>query len=73
MHPIVIYPLFLGSPMELGVLFLVVLILFGPGKLPQVFRSLGEGVRQFKDAADGTNTDSSSLKTISSASPDEKK
>ncbi len=52
----VIYPLFLGSPLELGVIFLVVLILFGPGKLPEVFRSLGEGVKQFKDAANGASS-----------------
>jgi len=49
----VFYPLFLGSPLELGVVFIVVLIVFGPGKLPDVLRSLGEGVRQFKSAAEG--------------------
>ncbi len=47
------YPLFLGSPLELGVVFIVVLIVFGPGKLPDVLRSLGDGVRQFKSAAEG--------------------
>ncbi len=47
------FPLFLGSPMEVGLVFLVVLILFGPGKLPEVFRSLGEGVRKFKEASNG--------------------
>lgn len=49
----VLYPLFFPSvgPMELAVVFVVVLILFGPGKLPDVFRALGDGVRQFKDAS----------------------
>ena len=50
MH-LTLYPLFLGNPFEFGILFAVVLILFGPGKLPDVFRSLGDGVRQFKDAS----------------------
>jgi sec-independent protein translocase protein TatA len=45
-------PLFLpGLGMgELGIIFLIVLIIFGPGKLPDFCRSLGEGIRQFKQA-----------------------
>lgn len=56
---VVAYPLFFPSvgPMELAVVFVVVLILFGPGKLPQVFKALGEGVKQFKDASQGVNAD----------------
>ena len=47
-------PLFinLGIP-ELSIIVLLVLILFGPGKLPSVMKSLGDGVKQFKDAASG--------------------
>jgi sec-independent protein translocase protein TatA len=53
----VVYPLFIlpsVGPLEAAVVFMVVLILFGPGKLPEVFRALGQGVRQFKDAASGS-------------------
>ncbi len=42
----------LGLP-ELSIIFVLVLILFGPGKLPGVMKSLGDGVKQFKDAASG--------------------
>jgi sec-independent protein translocase protein TatA len=42
----------LGIP-ELSIIVLLVLILFGPGKLPTVMKSLGDGVKQFKDAASG--------------------
>lgn len=35
---------------ELAILFVIILILFGPGKLPDVCRALGDGVRQFKKA-----------------------
>jgi sec-independent protein translocase protein TatA len=47
-------PLFinLGVP-ELSIIVLLVLILFGPGKLPGVMKALGDGVKQFKDAASG--------------------
>lgn len=44
----------LGVP-ELSIIVLLVLILFGPGKLPGVMKSLGDGVRQFKDAAGGAS------------------
>ncbi|WP_373532825.1 twin-arginine translocase TatA/TatE family subunit [Vampirovibrio sp.] len=43
----------LGLP-ELSIIVLLVLILFGPGKLPGVMKSLGDGVRQFKESASGT-------------------
>ncbi len=38
------------GPWELGIILVIVLIFFGVGKLPQVFRSLGQGVKEFKDA-----------------------
>lgn len=44
----------LGVP-ELSIIVLLVLILFGPGKLPGVMKSLGDGVRQFKESASGTS------------------
>jgi len=49
--------LFLSTP-ALGLIVLVVLILFGPGKLPHVMKSLGDGVRQFKNAASTTDAPS---------------
>ncbi len=43
---------FIGGvgPWELGIMLAIVLVLFGAGKLPQVFRSMGEGMKAFKDA-----------------------
>ena len=60
-------PLFLPTlgPLEVGVVFVVVLILFGPGKLPDVFRAFGDGVRQFKDAANKPSTLPEEAKTVS--------
>jgi sec-independent protein translocase protein TatA len=43
----------LGVP-ELSIIVILVLILFGPGKLPNVMKSLGDGVKHFKDAASGS-------------------
>lgn len=38
-----------GVP-EMMIVLVVVLILFGAGKLPQVFKSFGEGIKAFRDA-----------------------
>ena len=39
----------IGFP-ELLVIFLVCLLLFGANRLPEIGRSLGEGIREFKKA-----------------------
>jgi len=43
---------FIGGlgPWELGLILVIVLILFGAGRLPQVFASFGEGLKAFRDA-----------------------
>ena len=38
---------------ELLIVLVIVMIIFGAGKLPQVGRSLGLGVKEFKAEADG--------------------
>jgi len=38
---------------EFLVILLIVLIIFGAGKLPQVFRSVGQGIREFRKAKEG--------------------
>ena len=38
------------SGMELFVIILVVLLLFGAKKIPELARGLGRGIREFKDA-----------------------
>lgn len=39
--------------MEMTILFVIVLIIFGPKSLPKIGQALGNGIRQFKDAAKG--------------------
>ncbi len=36
---------------ELILILVIVLLIFGVGKLPDVFKALGSGVREFRDAA----------------------
>lgn len=42
-------PFSLGGP-ELVVLLLIVLIIFGAGKLPEVGGALGRGIKEFRSA-----------------------
>ena len=40
----------LFQPMHLIVILVIVLIIFGPGKLPEVGNSLGKAIKGFKNA-----------------------
>jgi sec-independent protein translocase protein TatA len=41
------------GPLELGIILLIVLIVFGPKRLPGLGRQLGSGMREFKDSLTG--------------------
>jgi sec-independent protein translocase protein TatA len=41
------------GPWELLILLVVVLLVFGPKRLPEMGRSLGKSMREFKDAIGG--------------------
>ena len=42
---------------EILILLLVVLLVFGPKRLPEMGRSLGRGMREFKDSISGRDDD----------------
>ena len=42
---------------ELLILLLVLLLVFGPKRLPEMGRQLGKGMREFKDSVSGNNDD----------------
>ena len=43
------------GPMELIVVLAIALIVLGPKKLPEVGRSIGKGMREFKDSLSGVD------------------
>jgi sec-independent protein translocase protein TatA len=49
-------PGWIGFP-ELIVLLVVLLLIFGPKRLPEMGRSLGKGMREFKDSITGKEKD----------------
>jgi sec-independent protein translocase protein TatA len=41
------------GPLEIVIVLVVVLLIFGPKRLPDLGRSLGSGMREFKDSVTG--------------------
>ena len=41
------------GPLEIIIVLIIVLIIFGPKRLPDLGRSLGRGMREFKDSVTG--------------------
>ena len=53
------------GPLELAIVLIVALVVLGPKRLPEVGRSLGNGIREFKDSiqngSDHQHTDDPAL------------
>jgi sec-independent protein translocase protein TatA len=49
-------PLGIGLP-EILIVLVIVLVVFGPKRLPDLGRSLGSGMREFKDSITGGSKD----------------
>ena len=56
MYPVATMPGWIGFP-ELLILLVVVLLVFGPKRLPEMGRSLGKGMREFKNSITGKDED----------------
>lgn len=53
----------IGLP-ELVVILLIVLIIFGAGRIPQIGKSLGKGIKEFQGAIKGSSEEGSQDKKI---------
>ena len=56
------------GPMELVLVLAIALIVLGPKKLPEVGRSLGKGMREFKESLSGDTRDDDDESTTIEAS-----
>jgi sec-independent protein translocase protein TatA len=45
------------GPLEIVVVLIIALIVFGPKRLPELGRSLGKGIREFRGSLSGENDD----------------
>lgn len=58
------------GPLEIIIVLVIVLIIFGPKRLPDLGRSLGRGMREFKDSVTGKDTDDEDRPEITKADAD---
>ena len=45
------------GPLEIIIVLVIVLVIFGPKRLPDLGRSMGSGMRNFKDSITGNDKD----------------
>ena len=45
------------GPLELAIVLIIALVIFGPKRLPDLGKSLGSGMREFKDSLSGNKDD----------------
>ncbi len=61
------------GPMEIALVLIIALVILGPKKLPDVGRSVGKGMREFKSAVTGDHKDEQELPAIAQARADEER
>jgi sec-independent protein translocase protein TatA len=45
------------GPLEIAIVLIIALVVFGPKRLPELGNSLGRGIREFKETVTGEKTD----------------
>jgi sec-independent protein translocase protein TatA len=43
------------GPLEIAIVLVIVLIIFGPKRLPELGKSMGKGIREFRGSMSGDN------------------
>ena len=56
------------GPLEIGLILVIVLIIFGVGRLPQVGGAIGKGIREFRKATRGEDESEIGTKSKTAAS-----
>ena len=57
------------GPLELVIVLVIILVIFGPKRLPQAGRALGQGFREFKDSVTGKDKDELPEGTVETSEP----
>jgi sec-independent protein translocase protein TatA len=59
------------GPLELAIVLIIALIVFGPKRLPELGRSLGRGIREFRGSVSGDDHDEDSKPHAGEIEPSE--
>lgn len=51
------------TPTVAVILLVIALVIFGPGKLPELGKALGKGIKEFKSATEGETSGKEEVKT----------
>jgi sec-independent protein translocase protein TatA len=57
------------GPLELVVVLIIALVIFGPKRLPELGRSMGRGIREFRSSISGKGNDDDDEEDSSSEPP----
>lgn len=57
------------GPVELGVVILIALVVFGPKRLPELGKSAGRGISEFRQSIGGGSTETPELPEGSAVEP----
>ncbi len=57
------------GPLEILVVLIIALIVFGPKRLPELGSSLGRGIREFRDTVTGDKREEEDDKALSASPP----
>ena len=57
------------SPIQLIIVLIIALVVLGPKRLPEVGRSLGKGIREFKDSVSGHDREDEAPKPAATIEP----
>ncbi len=52
------------GPLEIIIVLIIVLVIFGPKRLPDLGRSLGKGMREFKDSVTGKDKEHEQIDSV---------
>lgn len=52
------------GPMEIIIILIIALIVFGPRRLPELGRSMGKGIREFKNSLTSDKDDDDDVREI---------
>ncbi len=61
------------GPWEIAILLVIVLLVFGPKRLPEMGRSLGRGLREFKNSVTGKDDDREQPSELDAGEPEQDK
>ena len=59
------------GPLELAVVLIIALVVFGPKRLPELGRSMGKGIREFRASISGKDDDDEKPEIESGSKADE--